>query len=234
MKPAWRPSYIGLAAFVAIFLAFSIDQPIARAVTGTSPIVLQIASFVTWFGQGGVVLYPTAVLMLAGLGIKFFAPDLGKRLNGAIRKTASVFIVVAAAGLLDDLLKIIFGRARPYLWLTGDQSGFHFLRYGARFASFPSGHTTTSVAAAMVFGALFPRWRYAFWATALLIGLSRIVLDLHYLSDVIAGTALAWLVATTLIGWLRVVGWLPAEPAQVSGSGSVIDSKDKKTRGTGN
>ncbi len=234
MTPARRLGYFGLTALAAILVAFAIDQPIARAAAGTDPLVWRIANFVTWFGQGGVVLYPTAVLILAGVGARFFMPDLGRRLNGTIRKSTSVFIVVAAAGLSDDLLKVIFGRARPYLRLSGDDSGFHFLRYGARFASFPSGHTTTSVAAALVFGTLFPRWQYVFWAAALFIGLSRIVLDLHYLSDVIAGAALGWLVATALIGWLRAQGWLPADAAQDSGLGGVLDNRGKKTRGARN
>ncbi len=176
-------------------LAFAVDQPIARAMAGLDPAVLRVARLVTWFGQGGVTLYPTGIAILLGLAACHLAPGFAERLAGPIRKIAAIFITVALAGLADDALKIVFGRARPYLWLAGDDSGFGFFRYSAKFASFPSGHTTTSVAAALALGAVFPRWRPAFLLAALLIALSRIVLDVHYLSDVIAGALLGAAVA---------------------------------------
>ncbi len=209
MKSAVRTDFLGIGFILATLLAFALDQPIARAMAGMNPFVLRIARFVTWFGQGGVILYPAGITILAGLSIRYLIPDLDKHLDNPIKKTASTFIVVAAAGLSDDVLKIVFGRARPYLWLAGDQSGFHFFRIGARFASFPSGHTTTSVAAALVFSAIFPRLCPAFWGAAVLIGLTRVLLDLHYLSDVFAGASLAWIITPPLIVKLRNCGWLP-------------------------
>jgi len=201
---------IALAALAAILLAFTVDHPIARAMAGTYPAVLSAARFVTWFGQGAVVLYPTGIMILIGLVTGILRPNFRRWLDPLLRWIASIFIVVAAAGLSDDALKVIFGRARPYIWLAGDDSGFGFFRYGARFASFPSGHTTTSVAAALVLSALFPRLRPVFLGFAVLIAASRIVLDAHYLSDVLAGATLGWAVATALIGTLKKRGFLRA------------------------
>ncbi len=77
-------------------------------------------------------------------------------------------------------------------------------------AAFPSGHATTGIA---VFGALaivaserLPagRARSLFWAGAVLVGLgtglSRLVLNVHFVSDVLAGwcLGLAWLAACLL------------------------------------
>ena len=205
-----RNRTVAAVLVLAMLLAFAIDQPVARAMAGMNPTIQNVARFVTWFGQGGVILYPTGIAVLAGLVARWLRPSARARLDGPLRMTAAVFIVVAAAGLSDDVLKVLFGRARPYLWLSGDESGFHFLRYGARFASFPSGHTTTSVAAALTFGTLLPRWRPFFWAFAVSIAASRIVLDAHYPSDVAAGAALGWIVATTLIEKLKKHAWLPA------------------------
>jgi undecaprenyl-diphosphatase len=194
---------------LAILLAFTVDQPIARALAGLDPSVIRVGRFVTWFGQGGVILYPTGILILTGLILRTFRPNLRGRLDGPIRVLAAIFITVAAAGLADDVLKIVFGRARPYVWLAGDESGFGFFRYGAKFASFPSGHTTTSVAAALAFSAVFPRGKPAFLAAALLIAISRMVLESHYLSDVIAGAMLGGTVAVIALNRLRERGWLP-------------------------
>ena len=229
MTEGRRTGLIALAGLLVILLAFTVDQPIARAMAGLDPLTLRVARFVTWFGQGGVVLYPTGVLMLVYLAVRLALPGLAGRLEGPMRRIASVFIIVAAAGLADDLLKVIFGRARPYLWLAGDDSGFGLLRYSAKFASFPSGHTTTSMAAALVFGVLLPRGKYWFLLAALLIGLSRIVLDVHYLSDVIAGALLGTGVALLVGKWLEKLGWLPFRGAQESHRHSVVAEGTKKT-----
>lgn len=231
MTAVRRKGAIVLAVVLAILIAFAVDQPIARAMVGMDPHMLRIARFVTWFGQGAVVLYPTGVLIVIGLAIRYLRPELRGRLDGPLRAIAAIFIVVAAAGLADDALKIAFGRARPYRWLAGDLSGFGFFRYGAKFASFPSGHTTTSIAAALAFGALFPRWRPVFLTAALAVAISRIVLDVHYLSDIIAGAALGGLVAVVVLGYLRRRGWLPAgaphKAAQDSGPSCVDDNREE-------
>ena len=234
MTAVRRSSLLGLAGMLAIVLAFAVDQPIARAMAGLDPAVLRIARFVTWFGQGGVTLYPTGILVLLGLAASYLAPGFAERLAGPIRRVAAIFIIVAAAGLADDALKIVFGRARPYLWLAGDDSGFGFFRYGSKFASFPSGHTTTSVAAALALGAVLPRWRPLFLLAALLIALSRIVLDVHYLSDVVAGALLGAMVAFLILTPLRKRGWLPLHMSQDSRVFSVVQTGAKKKGGKRN
>ena len=234
MNGGRRQGLIVLAGLLAILLAFTVDRPIARAMAGMDPFALRIARFVTWFGQGGAVLYPTGILIITLLAFSFAVPGLAGRLEGPIRRIASVFIIVAVAGLADDVLKIVFGRARPYLWLAGDDSGFGFFRYSAKFASFPSGHTTTSFAAALAFGMLMPRHKPWFLLAALLIGASRIVLDVHYLSDVIAGALLGAAVAILLGKWLERRGWLPRQTAQDSSARDVVPEGSKKTGGKRN
>jgi membrane-associated phospholipid phosphatase len=231
---AHRNTLIWLAAMLALLLAFAVDQPIARAMAGIDPAALRVARFVTWFGQGGVTLYPTGIAVLLGLAACYLLPGRAERLAGPVRKIAAIFLAVAAAGLADDVLKIIFGRARPYVWLAGDDSGFGFFRYGARFASFPSGHTTTSAAAALALGTIFPRWRPAFLLAALAIGLSRIVLDVHYLSDVIAGALLGSAVAFWVLERLQKRGWLSPGFPQDSRVFGVIAEGAKKTGGKRN
>jgi undecaprenyl-diphosphatase len=75
--------------------------------------------------------------------------------------------------------------------------------------SFPSGHASGSVVTFGVLAALaaerWPARRFVFWslaaALALAIGASRVVLDVHYLTDVLAGwcLGLAWLAASMLV-----------------------------------
>jgi undecaprenyl-diphosphatase len=198
---------VGVAALLAACLAL-FDQPVARSVTGLDPDLRRVFAFITWFGQGGVILYPTGLfLLLAGVG-----SGLQPRWRPALRRPVAaafmLFATVAAAGLVNDALKIVFGRARPGPWLAGDESGFGFFRYGFRFASFPSGHTATSVAAAVALGILLPRFRRVFAALALLIAVSRIVLGMHYPSDVLAGALVGLAAARLVIDRCRRAGIL--------------------------
>jgi undecaprenyl-diphosphatase len=57
--------------------------------------------------------------------------------------------------------------------------------------SFPSGHTLHAVAFTLVATAYYPLLGLLLWPFAVLIALSRVVLGLHYPSDVLAATAIA-------------------------------------------
>ncbi len=63
--------------------------------------------------------------------------------------------------------------------------------------SFPSGHTITAFAMAISVSAFYPVLLPLMLFVALSIGISRIVLGMHFLSDVVAGAALG-----TMLGYL--------------------------------
>src|SRR5690606_29633764 len=107
----------------------------------------------------------------------------------AIYAHAAVFpaLRMAAVGLVGVLLykylKSRLVRERPYISLVGIVPGTRPLdRY-----SFPSGHTLHAVSLSILAVASFPEliWLLAPFAT--LVAASRIVLGLHYPSDVAAG-----------------------------------------------
>jgi undecaprenyl-diphosphatase len=56
--------------------------------------------------------------------------------------------------------------------------------------SFPSGHTLHAVAFATLLGWHYPAFASLLWGGVLLIALSRVVLGLHYPSDVLVGAAI--------------------------------------------
>lgn len=57
--------------------------------------------------------------------------------------------------------------------------------------SFPSGHAASALSVALGYGVLLPELQAVFAVLAVLVGMSRVMLGVHYLGDVLAGQALA-------------------------------------------
>ncbi len=97
------------------------------------------------------------------------------------------------AGLvLYKQLKGRLVRERPYIGLVGIECAMAPLdRY-----SFPSGHTLHAVCFTMLAVAHVPQLALVLVPFASLVAMSRVVLGLHYPTDVLAGAALGALLAT--------------------------------------
>lgn len=136
-----------------------------------------------------------------------------------IRRRARLAVYLVAAGvgalLLDPALKTLVGRLRPVVDVPVASAPGN---------SFPSGHALGSI---VVYGALLlvflpavgKRWRPVLIALAALIvlaiGITRVALGVHYISDVIGGWLLgaAWVAVTAYAFriWRREAGH-PVQP----------------------
>lgn len=99
-------------------------------------------------------------------------------------------VAVALSVILFLTLKRLTGRPRPYqVW-----SDLPCLALPPDQFSFPSGHTMTAFAVWSALAATVPGCSPVLLPLAVLIGLSRVFLGLHYPSDVLAGALLGSLV----------------------------------------
>ncbi len=142
---------------------------------------------VTWLGSDGV--------LWTLIGVTAITLAIRRRW----RLAAYLLITGAGALVLDPVLKSLVGRLRPVV--------AHPVAHGTG-NSFPSGHSLGSI---VCYGAVFlvflpavrGRWRTAFTVATVaiiaLIGISRVLLGVHYLSDVLGGWAvgITWLGLTT-------------------------------------
>ena len=115
--------------------------------------------------------------------------------SSALRPVLTMALTGAAGVVLYSFLKRTFVRERPFITHAAiDRAAAPLDRY-----SFPSGHTLHAVCFTWQAGVHFPELAVVLVPLALLIAASRVVLGLHYPSDVLAGAALgAGLAASAL------------------------------------
>lgn len=118
----------------------------------------------------------------------------------------AVAVAIAIAFRLDNVLKDIIERPRP----PGLVAGLHVRETIGGFG-FPSGHTTMAFAlAASLHATVVPRWRWAVWTLATVVGIARIHVGVHWPADVVGGAALGTAIGTT--AWLLVSVAVTARP----------------------
>lgn len=110
-------------------------------------------------------------------------------------KMLYLFTVVAVSGILVDIIKVIIARVRPDMLFEHNLYGFVGFKMGSEFNSLPSGHSATAFALCIGLILLYPRYKYLYVLIAILVVISRIILNFHYLSDTLIGSLLGALTA---------------------------------------
>lgn len=93
------------------------------------------------------------------------------------------------------VIKVVLARYRPVEYFTHGFYGFHGLSFKHPFNSLPSGHATAAFAGLMAIARLIkkPIFTVACILIAVAIAASRLVIDAHYLTDVILGGYIGFL-----------------------------------------
>ena len=155
---------------------------------------------ITRFGLSGWFLFPCGfvLLFLAAVTSPVLVTPARAIFAALGARFGYVFLAIGLPGLFVSIVKRIIGRARPFV--GGHEDPFYYapFTWHPAFASMPSGHATTAVAAATAIGAIWPRTRAVMWIYAAAIMVSRVAVLAHHPSDVIAG-ALVALVGTHLL-----------------------------------
>lgn len=131
--------------------------------------------FITFFGNGGWLFIALGVILM-----------LFKKTR---RYGLCMLIALGIGALLTNIIiKKSVARPRPF---TTEQFKPFWIKAGSTKVSeysFPSGHTTSAMAAmTALFLCLNKKWSWLFFILALIMGLSRIYLVVHYATDVIGG-----------------------------------------------
>lgn len=137
------------------------------------PILDKIMILATVAGDKGLIWIVLSLLLL-----------INKRTRGI--GVATLIALTLSTIMGEGLLKHIVQRPRPY----ADFPWVHLLVDKSTAYSFPSGHTTSSVAAAYVLSKYIKKFAPLIWMAAAAIAFSRLYLFMHYPSDIVAGVVL--------------------------------------------
>ena len=185
---------IAIVSAIALAIFADVGEDVAEKSTGTfdnavrawflahqNPTLYKIAAAISSIGA------PTVMVIVAiAAGIWFYL--------GRGRSKAGVMVAApAAGGLLAGGMKLLYGRARP--------AGAAL--FNERTFSFPSGHAATSAAVMVTLCYVLARERIISWPTAiaiggivpLVVGLTRLYLDVHWATDVVGGWTVGLFVA---------------------------------------
>lgn len=114
---------------------------------------------------------------------------------------AGLALVVSLA-LVENVLKPLFGRTIPSVYLRSGRGGFHWFHAGWPFQSFPSGHAVQATAIIAVFWHFYPRGRWFYAATLVLLAAALMLGRWHFLGDILAGGFIgAWAGVLVIRGW---------------------------------
>jgi membrane-associated phospholipid phosphatase len=170
---------IGTIIASIISLGF-IDKPLALSLANTSAWVINIFTLIT---HSIIIIWIIVVLCLLDMVRKW------RRGEEKIIRSSSFILAVSvfSAWIGTHILKFLFGRYRPELLLTQGLYGFSFFSCSYAKMSFPSAHTTTSLAFMTVLSKTKPKYKVVWIILAILLSASRVILNEHYLSDVLVG-----------------------------------------------
>ena len=189
-----------LVIAAVVVVAIQADAGTARWVPGLSAGVKAVFGRITYLGLSGYMFALTGLALFGAIMVR--GRGRGARFDRAClfvaERAAFLIALLAFSGLASQVIKHLFGRARPSLIDVVGPFHFDLLAVKSTYASMPSGHSVSAFAMAVALGWMAPRLRWPLLLLAVLVAISRVVISAHYPSDVIAGAGLGVVCAIAL------------------------------------
>jgi membrane-associated phospholipid phosphatase len=168
-------------------LAFAVDVPVSiwlpqRQLLNFMDDFLQV--FESFGDAVGIIMF----------GVALFVLDVRRRFT-----LVRIILAALGSGVMADIVKLLISRSRPYDWnyqggvFDTFQGLLPFAGAGAGGQSFPSAHVATSMGFALAIGSVYPRSRWLFFFVTALVGLQRVEVGAHFVSDACFGATVACL-----------------------------------------
>jgi len=166
---------LSIIAAIAIGLSFLLDNIVINIINIIQyPLLFNFFYIITLLGEMYIFIFIAIILTAVLLTHK--------------KPITAFLLTLATTGIMTWLIKTIVNMPRPFQALHIPSM------ITTNSSSFPSGHAMIFFALIPTMSKNFPKTRIIFWTIAILVGLSRIYLGVHYFSDVIAGAIFGYMI----------------------------------------
>ncbi|TNB49281.1 phosphatase PAP2 family protein [Martelella lutilitoris] len=200
------PWFLLPAATMALLSLAALDGPVASARDAMSASFQDLAARLTDLTTSPWILVTSGAVTLGALAALAFADRTAVKYRAVhvAHQAFYVFASVALASASVNVVKRLIGRARPSLFDNVGDFHFQFGGWAYDYASFPSGHATTSGAVFAALALLFPRMGPVFASVAIFFAYARVAVGAHYPSDISTGLFYgAWIAVLVAVIFAR-------------------------------
>jgi undecaprenyl-diphosphatase len=177
-----------------------IDAELFRAINAWAGRSLLVDEVMLQLGHPGMLLVPGAVVL---------SYWLWRNWREALMGSAALAALVGVGDFLGAQAKLLVQRPRP---CHAFESVRQITACGSTF-SFPSNHALNTAAVAACLQVLYPKTGWLTWPLVCVIGLARVYVGAHYVTDVLGGWVIGGLLGAGL--GLALVRWPKFRPARV-------------------
>lgn len=139
------------------------------------------------FGAKGLI-YLMAALLVAYVAVSWKTTHF----EGRVENFACACVAAVMGFIGEQLIGFLWFRPRPFVALSGVVK---LIERSALDKSFPSGHATVAFALAFSVFMRNKRWGWPLLVLAACVSVSRVVVGVHYPSDILGGAVLGYLAA---------------------------------------
>jgi membrane-associated phospholipid phosphatase len=183
--------FVGNVLFATLLIALSyycFDKKVASVVSTVVSSHVQLAVFSATIPD---LLFLVVCVITGTAWIAYHAYANRGIYNNNSRFFLLIAYTVPLSFLLKSMLQFLIGRNSARHWLLSPGSGqFHRFHEGG----FPSGHMAVFSVVVFAMWLYYPRFRLASGVFLLCLAVALVATDYHFISDVIAGAYLGWVV----------------------------------------
>ena len=145
----------------------------------SSPLLTKIMSLITYIGGKEFTISLSLLFFLTGIIKENFNVLIG----------GEMILSLSLSHIVVHVVKRLANRPRPYKVISNIKQ----IIIPLEEYSFPSGHTAAAFSLATTLSFNFPCLSVTILSFAILVGLSRVHLGVHYPSDVLIGGLIGWI-----------------------------------------
>jgi undecaprenyl-diphosphatase len=176
-----------IIAVLSVFFGFYLDNVLIRGISFIRNSILDWLFLAVTFASSEIIIF-------AFLSALFLWSEKKRRW------VLPLWVSAGISGVVSFILKVTIERQRPFQQgLVSLLANLNNASYNIWNFSFPSSHAMIAFCAIPILSQQFPRLKKVWVVFAVLIALSRVYFGLHFVSDVIAGAIMGYVVGLLVV-----------------------------------